>query len=318
MERYLNNPVVKRIDIPEITPHLKNATSVFNPGAVKFRDKILLMLRVQNRARETYFVMAESEDGLQFNVEDKIVRWQGIEKVKETIFHIYDPRITKLDDIFYIMFAMDLDSGCYLGLGKTSNFKSFEFVGIVSNEDNRNGVLFQEKIGGKYLRLDRPNLVQLEDGPLTGSRIWLSQSEDLIEWEPVSQIIEGRNHYWDELIGAGPPPVKTTKGWLCVYHGIAMHYQPIYQAGVMLLDLQDPSKVIARGKYNILEPRELYETVGQVPNVVFPTGIIVDKIDSKGFALDESKISLYYGAADTSVGLATSTISELIELCFEK
>ena len=199
MERYLNNPVVKRIDIPEILPHLNDVTSVFNPGAIKFEDKILLMLRVQNRARETFFVMAESKDGLQFNVEDKIILWQGIETVNETIFHVYDPRITKLEDVYYIMFAMDMESGCHLGLGKTIDFKLFEFVGVVSNEDNRNGVLFPEKISGKYLRLDRPNLVQLEDGPITGSRIWLSQSDDLIKWEPVSQIIEGLPHYWDEL-----------------------------------------------------------------------------------------------------------------------
>jgi len=318
MERYINNPVVTRIDIPEILPHLKNVTSVFNPGAIKFEDKILLMLRVQNRARETYFVMAESDDGINFQVEKKIIHWLGIEKVQETIFHIYDPRITKLEDEYYIMFAMDMDSGCHLGLGKTIDFKTFDFVGIVSNEDNRNGVLFPEKIDEKYLRLDRPNLVQLEDGPLTGSRIWLSQSDDLIEWKPVCQLIEGRNHYWDELIGAGPPPIKTTQGWLCVYHGIAMHYQPIYQAGVMLLDLEDPSKIIARSRYNILEPRELYETVGQVPNVCFPTGIIVNEIDEKCFALNRSKVFIYYGAADTSIGLAISTIDDLINASYEQ
>jgi beta-1,4-mannooligosaccharide/beta-1,4-mannosyl-N-acetylglucosamine phosphorylase len=317
MKKYLNNPIVTRTDIPEILPSLKDVTSVFNPGAIKFEDKILLMLRIQNRARETYFVMAESEDGINFEVEEKIIYWQGIEKVQESIFHVYDPRITKLNGIFYIMFAMDMDSGCHLGLGKTIDFKSFEFVGVVSKEDNRNGVLFPEKVGEKYLRLDRPNMVQLEDGPLTGSRICLSQSDDLIKWEPVSQIIEGRNHYWDELIGAGPPPVKTEKGWLCVYHGIAMHYQPIYQAGVMLLALEDPSKVIARGRYNILEPRELYETVGQVPNVCFPTGIIVNEYDENGFAKLKSNVSIYYGAADTSVCLATSTIQELLESCFQ-
>jgi len=318
MERYMNNPVVTREDIPEILPHLKNVTSVFNPGTIKHDNKILLMLRVQNRARETYFVMAESDDGINFNVEDNIIHWQGIEEIKETIFHVYDPRITKIGAEYFVMFAMDMDSGCHLGLGKTIDFKTFEFVGIVSKEDNRNGVLFPEKIGNKYLRLDRPNKVQLEDGPLTGSSIWLSQSKDLIEWEPVKELISGRNHYWDELIGAGPPPVKTEKGWLCVYHGIAMHYQPIYQAGIMLLNLDDPSKVIKRGRYNILEPRELYETVGQVPNVIFPTGIIIDEYDENGFAKLESKVSIYYGAADTSIGLATSTINELLEMCFEE
>ncbi len=94
-----------------------------------------------------------------------------------------------------------------------------------------------------------------------------------------------------------------------------MHYSPIYQAGVVLLDLFDPSKVIGRSKYNILEPRELYETVGQVPNVVFPGGAIVEKYDTENFAEPGSKVFLYYGAADTSVCLATTTISELLSAC---
>ena len=317
MERYLNNPVVEPKDIPAIPPNIIDATSVFNPGAIKFNDKTLLMLRVQNRARETYFIMAESEVGIQFKIANKFIKWEGLEKVKEKIYHLYDPRITKIGDEYYIMFAMDIESGCYLGLGKTIDFKKFRFMGVVSKEDNRNGVLFSEKVNGKYLRLDRPNKNQLVDGPLTGSEIWLSESDNLINWNPVKKLISGRNHYWDELIGAGPPPVKTAKGWLCVYHGIAMHYLPIYQAGVMLLDLEDPSKVIARGRFNILEPRKLYETVGQVPNVIFPTGIIVDKFDENGFAKMDSKIKLYYGAADTVVGLAISTIHELIKKSFE-
>jgi len=317
LRRYSNNPIIEPKNIPNISPDIIDATSVFNPGAIKFNDKILLMLRVQNRARETYFIMAESDDGIDFEIADEYIKWEGLEKVNEKIYHLYDPRITKIGNEYYIMFAMDIKSGCFLGLGKTDDFKKFEFLGIVSEEDNRNGVLFPEKVNGKYLRLDRPNKNQLVDGPLTGSEIWLSESNDLLNWKPFKKIISGRNHYWDELIGAGPPPVKTAKGWLCIYHGIALHYQPIYQAGVMLLNLKDPSKLIARGRFNILEPRELYETVGQVPNVVFPTGIIVDEFDDNGFAILESSVKLYYGATDTVIGLAISTIQELIEKCYE-
>jgi len=316
MERYINNPIIIPQDIPEITPDIIDATSVFNPGAIKFKDKILLMLRVQNRARETYLIMAESDDGINFQIEEKFIQWENLEQVKERIFHIYDPRITEIENEFFIMFAMDMESGCFLGLAKTTDFNKFNFLGIVSETDNRNGVLFPEKINGKFIRLDRPNKNQLVDGPLTGSEIWLSESDNLLDWIPVKKIASGRDHYWDELIGAGPPPVKTRKGWLCVYHGIAMHYQPIYQAGVMLLDLEDPTKVVSRGRFNILEPRELYETVGQVPNVIFPTGLIVHEYDEHGFAEPESKVSLYYGAADTVIGLATSTIEELLENAF--
>lgn len=315
MKRNKNNPIVKPTDIPEIKPDLVDVSSVFNPGAIKFNDKYLMMLRVQNRARETYLMMAESDDGVNFRPENEFIKWNGLDKVKEQIFHIYDPRITKIDGEYYIMFAMDMTSGCKLGLGTTKDFKSFYFMGVVSEEDNRNGVLFPEKIDGKFIRFDRPNKVQLE-GPLTGSAIWISESDDLLTWKPKAELIKGRDHYWDELIGAGPPPIKTKEGWLCVYHGIAMHYQPIYQAGVLLLDLNDPTKVISRGRFNILEPRELYETVGQVPNVIFPTGLIAEKFDEDGFALPDSDVKLYYGAADTVIGLAESTIEELTQQCF--
>ncbi len=317
MKRYSGNPIVKRTDIPVIKPHLVDVTSVFNPGAIKINDTYYLMLRVQNRGRRTFSVMAQSKDGINFDISNKIVKFDGIEKIEEKIYHCYDPRITRINDTFYIMFAMDMEKICRLGLAQTKDFEQFEFLGIVSAEDNRNGVLFPEKIDGKYLRFDRPNKVALVDGPVTGSEIHLSESTDLLNWEAVAKIAEGNHNYWDELIGAGPPPVKTKKGWLLVYHGIAMHYQPIYQAGVMLLDLENPAKIIARGKLNILEPREIYETVGQVPNVIFPTGMTVDNYDENGFAKMESKVHIYYGAADTSIGLAISTIKKLIEKCYQ-
>lgn len=317
MIRFKKNPVVVKEDIPEIRPELVDATSVFNPGAIKFNDKYLMMLRVQNRGRRTFFVMAESEDGYDWKIENKLVKFNGIEKISDPIYHLYDPRLTKLDDKYYIMFAMEMDDSCQLGLATTEDFQSFEFIDIVTKKDTRNGVLFPEKVNGKYLRFDRPNGHQIEGGPLTGSTIYLSESDDLLDWNEVAKVADGQPHYWDELIGSGPPPVKTHEGWLHVYHGIAMHYAPIYQVGVMLHDLNDPSKVISRGTQNILEPREYFELVGQVPNVIFPTGLIVENYDAEGFALKDSEVKLYYGGADTSIGVATSTIGRLIEQCFE-
>lgn len=317
MKRHSINPILTRSDVPGIAPHLIDASSVFNPGAIKFGEKYLMMVRTQSRSRETFMVMAESNDGIHFKMEDHVVDFKGIEKIKEKVYHIYDARITYLEGTWYIMFAMDMDDGCQLGLGQTDDFKDFRFLGITSNEDIRNGVLFPEKIGGKYLRLDRPNKARHSSGPTSGSTIWLSSSVNLIDWEPVAPVIEGRFHYWDEFIGSGPPPVKTRRGWLHIYHGVATHFGSanIYQAGVMLLDLQDPAKVISRGHYNILEPREPWELMGQVPNVVFPSGIIVKEFDSEGFALPSSEVYVYYGAADTCVGLAVSTIMELISNC---
>lgn len=319
MKRHAVNPILTRTDIPPIPPELVDVTSVFNPGAIKDGNIYRLILRVQSRSRETFLVMAESTDGVHFQAENKIVHFKGIEKVKDRIFHIYDARITKLDGRFYIMFAMDMQDGCQLGLGVTDDFKEFEFLGITSKEDIRNGVLFPEKINGKYYRMDRPNKAKHDGGPTSGSAICLSESDDLLNWQYVSTLIQGRFHYWDEFIGSGPPPVKTRKGWLHVYHGVAGHFgsSNIYQGGVMLLDLNDPSKVLGRCRCNILEPREIWELTGQVPNVTFPSGMVVEEYDSEGFALETSEVKIYYGAADTVVGLMVTTIAELLDAASE-
>lgn len=315
LKRSKKNPIISRSDVPDIFPHLVDVSSVFNPGAIKFNDKYILLLRVQNRGRETFIVKAESHNGEDFTVANCSVDFKGMEKIKEKIYHIYDARITKIGNDHFVMFAMDMDAGCQLGLAKTDNFEDFEFLGIVSNGDIRNGVLFPEKINGKYMRFDRPNKVQLEGGPSSGNTICLSTSDDLLNWEMVKPVMSGRFHYWDENIGSGPTPVKTREGWLHIYHGVATHFSSsnIYQAGVSLHDLSDPSIVLSRGRYNILEPREIYELTGQVQNVVFPCGMVVEEYDEEGFARPESKVRVYYGAADTSVGLAYSTIEELIK-----
>jgi beta-1,4-mannooligosaccharide/beta-1,4-mannosyl-N-acetylglucosamine phosphorylase len=319
MHRHSQTPILTRLNIPPIPPALVDVSSVFNPGAIKQDDIYRLMLRVQSRSRETFLVMAHGKDGVNFNVEDHIVHFKGIEKIKDKIYHIYDARITYLEGRYYIMFAMDMDNGCQLGLGVTDDFNTFEFLGITSDEDIRNGVLFPEKIGGKYHRMDRPNKSQHSGGPTSGSTIWLSESTNLIDWEPVAPLIQGRFHYWDEFIGSGPPPVKTHKGWLHVYHGVAGHFgsSNIYQGGVMLLDLNDPSKVIGRSRCNILEPREIWELTGQVPNVTFPSGMIVENVDPQGFSIPDSEVKIYYGAADTVVGLLITSIDELLKFSQE-
>ncbi len=319
MKKHPQNPILTRSHIPDIYPGLVDASSVFNPGAVKDGDTYRLILRVQSRSRETFLVMAESADGVDFRVENRIVHFEGIESVKEKIYHIYDARITRLEGRYYILFAMDMDSGCQLGLGVTDNFEKFHFLGMVSHEDIRNGVLFPEKINGKYMRMDRPNKARHSNGTTSGSTIFLSESDNLLDWKPVAPLIEGRFHYWDEFIGSGPPPVKTRKGWLHIYHGVAGHFgsSNIYQGGVMLLDLENPAKVLGRCRCNILEPREIWELTGQVPNVCFPSGMIVEQYDSENFALPQSEVKVYYGAADTVVGLATTTIDELLHPTME-
>jgi len=312
-------PILTRADVPDVPPRLVDATSVFNPGAVKAEGITSLLLRVQARSRETFMLMAESADGVRFVVRPELVELRGLENVRQRVYHAYDGRITRLDGIYHVMFALDMDGGCRLGQARTADLRSFEFMGLTSDDDVRNGVLFPEKVGGLYLRLERPNKAKLEGGPTTGSEIWLAGSDDLLSWRRLGPVMGGRFHYWDEYIGSGPPPVKTRGGWLHVYHGVATHFGSanIYQAGVALLDLRDPAKVLGRSRGNILEPREPWEICGQVPNVVFPSGMVVEDFDAEGFALPSSPVKVYYGAADTVVGLAETTVGELLEACHE-
>jgi predicted GH43/DUF377 family glycosyl hydrolase len=319
MKRYSRNPIISRSDIPHIPPHLVDVSSVFNPGAVRFGKQTVLLLRVQNRGRQTYLLPAFSENGIDFKIASEPVQLRGIEKLGLMVYHVYDPRITRIGDSYYTTLAMDTDEGCRVGLARTTDFREYEFLGLLLNEDARNAVLFPEKIGGEYVMLYRPNRSQLEGGVTTGSEIELAVSHDLLQWTSKTVVMRGRFHYWDELIGSGPPPLKTRQGWLHIYHGVATHFagSSIYQAGVVLLDLNHPERVIGRSKCNILEPRELYELTGQVPNVVFPTGLVTAQPDQDGRIDDDTELRLYYGAADTCLCLATTTVGELIEACDE-
>ncbi len=319
LKRSNANPILTRRDIPEIPGLTVDVSSVFNPGAVYWRGKYYLLLRVQTRGRETRLLVAESDDGERFAVRSRVVEIAGLADVAQTIYHVYDPRLTAMGDAcVHVVFAADTDGGCRLGIATTRDFERFELVSFGEDDDVRNGVLFPEKLNGEFARLERPNRVALDSGVTTGSEIVLATSNDLVSWKTIGSVMKGRWHYWDELIGSGPPPVKTRNGWLHIYHGVATHLNAgIYQAGVVLLDLHDPAKVIARSRNNILEPREMYELVGQVPNVVFPSGMIVESMDADGFARPDSLVRLYYGAADTVVGLATCTVAELLDACKE-
>lgn len=313
--KFIKQELITRDNIISDLPELTDVSSVFNPGAIKIDDVFYLLMRVQNRARETFLVKAVSKDGKEFILAQEPVVLLGLDKIKSEIFHIYDPRLTYLNNKIYVMTAIDTSTGCYLGLFTTDELETLTFVGIVSQADVRNGVIFPEKINNKFVRLERPNKSTLANGTKTGSAIYLSSSEDLITWTNLKFVMAGNPHYWDELIGSGPVPIKTRYGWLHIYHGVATHFASanIYQAGFTFLDLKDPSQVLFRSKYNFLEPRESYECLGQVPNVVFPTGLIALQYDSDGFVNDDSDLLLYYGCADTSIGLVETNLRFFIE-----
>lgn len=309
MLRYLKNPIITRKDLKLNHPALNDVSSVFNPGGVWYDGSILLLLRVQNRARETFFVKAMSPDGINFEISDQPTKILHLERCPHRIYHIYDARITADSAGFYHVFcAMDTSAGCFLGYFRSEDFLSMDFIGIASQADVRNGVL----LPGTRFRFERPNNHTLSNGVKTGAHIICSESEDMLIWHPKGELFSGRAHYWDELIGSGPPPLLCAEGWLHIYHGVATHFgsSNIYQAGVSLQDKDKPWVTLARGKYNILEPRELYETTGQVPNVVFPSAAIA--LCEKAVLDNDTTIYIYYGGADTCIGLAVTSVKELL------
>lgn len=320
LHRAAENPILTRGDIPAATGIL-DPSSVFNPGAIELDGRVHLMLRVQARSRRTSFVMASSVDGRGFEVATQAVQFEGIEAEERELFHLYDARLTAMQadaSEVLVTFAADMHDACRLGVARTSDLKHFEFLGF-SETPARNGVLFPHKFGGRYLRLERPNTVVDNGGVATGDAVRLAASDDLVTWEPLDRapVLQGRPRLWDELVGSGPPPIATRHGWLHLYHGVATHFASsnIYQAGAVLLDLEDPGVVLGRTDGNLLEPREVYELVGQVPNVVFPSGAVVRGLAPGAAAADDDQLFVYYGAADTSVALATARVGDLVQAC---
>jgi len=308
-----HTPLLTRDDLPDMPPEVIDATSVFNPGAVMLNGTTHLLLRVQTRGRRTCLVPAHAPDGMAFTVAPRPVELRGLDACPSTVFHVYDPRLSVIGDRLLVVTALDTDAGGRLAIWEASGDPARGFAGLerldlitlTGNHDTRNGVLFDRRIGDRWLMLERPNDTAPPGGPPSGGTITLLASADFSTWETVGEVMTGRPHYWDELIGAGPPPVLTDRGWLLVYHGVATHFgaASVYQAGCVLLDRVDPTRVLARSRDNILEPRAPWELTGQVPNVVFPSGMTVD---AGGVA------HIYYGAADTCIGCLQTTVDELL------
>ena len=293
--RWEGNPALTLEDIPF------RCNTVFNGTPVKLGDEYLLLLRVEGQQGYSFFALAKSGDGFHFEVEEKPV----LLPAKEGIFSIYeargieDPRATFIDGSWYVMYTATSNYGFRIALAKTEDFHHFERIALISEPGNKDGVLFPEKINGQYVRLDRP--IGLDVGS-----IWISYSNDLKSWGNSKVLITPRKGYWDSYrIGASAPPIKTKQGWLEIYHGVKLTVSgPVYRVGTVLLDLEDPSVVIGRCKVPLLSPREYYERMGDVNNVVFACGALVEP---------DGEVKLYYGAADTYLCVATAKLEEIIE-----
>lgn len=295
LTRWEGNPAITVDDIPF------RANAVFNGPPIVTDDGVYLILRVEGQHGYSFFALARSKDGLNFKIDEKPVMMPAREGpfAKYETKGIEDPRVTTIDGVCYVVYTAVGECGPRIALAKTQDYVNYERIAMISEPGNKDGILFPKKIRGRYARLDRPI------GMGKGS-IWVSYSPDLINWGDSEVIISPRGGYWDDYrIGASVTPIETEQGWLEIYHGVKMTSAgPIYRAGLVLLDLDDPAKVIKRGDSPILSPREDYERIGDVGNVCFACGAVID---------DDGNMKIYYGAADTSICIATCTLDQLLD-----
>lgn len=241
----------------------------------------------------SYLRIARSNDGIHFNVDDNAFVYPHNEY---EIYGIEDARCTKIEDKYYLNYSAVSEKGICVELISTTDFISYHEEAIIFNPDNKDVVLFPEKIRGRYYALNRPTVKS------TGHNdVWISSSPDLHSFGDHHWLFTGSKDGWDNgRVGAGLPPIKTKDGWLEIYH--AADKTNKYCMGAMLLDLDDPTKIIYRSKQPILQPEADYEKKGFFGDVVFGCG----------YTLTEDQITMYYGVSDTSMAACQFSLSELL------
>jgi predicted GH43/DUF377 family glycosyl hydrolase len=307
-KRHPENPLIK----PN-PKHYWEDEAVFNPGATYFNNKFYMLYRAIGEYDHyiSFVGLAVSEDGVHFERQEEPLLKP--ERVYEQ-HGIEDLRINPLDGNYYLTHtalsrpATQGGEPHQVGLIRTADFVKFERIGVITPKEfcSRNAVLLPRRIDGNYVMLHRPLYLTKERYPKNGyyptePGIWISYSKNLVDWVNHQLLMESWFPWESFKIGGGPPPIRTERGWLFIYHGVDQNR--CYRAGAVLLDLNDPRKVIARSRYPILEPEEEYERKGDVPNVVFPTGL-VEK---------DGLLYLYYGAADKTCCLATAPLTEFLD-----
>jgi len=295
--RYSGNPIIGR-------DGNKRSNSVFNSAVVPYNGGFSGVFRCDSRSISMDLFAGFSKDGINWSIEDDPISLTGIEDEILTREYRYDPRVFQMDGKYYVTWCNGYH-GPTIGMAHTSDFKVFTQMENAFLPFNRNGVMFPRKIGGMYMMMSRPS----DNGHTPFGDIFVSQSPDLTFWGKhrfmMGVINEDKSAWQGTKIGPGPIPIETNEGWLMIYHGVITTCNGfVYRMGSALLDLDEPWKVIARTKDYILAPHELYECVGDVPNVVFPCAALTDA--------DTGRIAIYYGCADTVTGIAFSTAEELV------
>ena len=296
--RSSRNPIIPR----DLLPH---SNSIFNSAVVPFRDGFAGVFRVDDTVRTMNVHAGRSRDGVAWDIDPTPIRFlpadDRVREIQATFTHAYDPRVTWLEDRWYVTWCNGYH-GPTIGIAWTQDFETFHQLDNAFLPFNRNGVLFPRRIGDRYLMLNRPS----DNGHTAFGDIFYSESPDLVHWGRHRHVLGPVPWTWESTkVGPGPTPLETNEGWLLIYHGVLTSCNGfVYSMGAALLDLDQPWRVIGRGRHYLLSPQVPYEQVGDVPNVVFPCAALVDR--------DADRVSIYYGAADTVTCLAHAHLSELV------
>ncbi|WP_178019985.1 glycoside hydrolase family 130 protein [uncultured Paenibacillus sp.] len=295
--RYSQNPIIQRHAIP-------NSNSVFNSAVVPFEGGFAGVFRCDSRSVSMDIFAGFSDDGVNWKINHEPIQFEGDEEIIKREYR-YDPRVCKIGDRYYITWCNGYH-GPTIGIAYTTDFKTFHQLENAFLPYNRNGVLFPRKIDGYYAMVSRPS----DTGHTPFGDIFYSVSPDLTFWGKhryVMGTVGGDASAWQsKKIGPGPVPIETDQGWLLIYHGVINTCNGfVYRMGCALLDIDKPWIVKARSRNYILGPEELYELVGDVPNVTFPCAALTDA--------ETGRIAIYYGCADTVTGLAFTTVDELLK-----
>ena len=296
--RYSANPVIPRDLLPD-------SNSIFNSAVVPFKDGYAGVFRVDDKNRRMTLHVGFSKDGLKWDMNPDTIKFEGAAPEVAEWGYGYDPRVAEIDGRYYVSWCND-HHGPTIGLAWTDDFVTFHQLENAFLPYNRNGVLFQKKINGRFAMLSRPS----DTGHTAFGDIFYSESPDLEFWGRHRHVMapaEFKESAWQCMkIGAGPVPIETSEGWLLIYHGVLHSCNGyVYAFGSALLDLEQPWKVLARSGQYLISPREIYELAGDVPNVTFPCASLHDP--------ETGRIAIYYGCADTVTGLAFGYIPEIIE-----
>ncbi|WP_019122176.1 glycoside hydrolase family 130 protein [Brevibacillus massiliensis] len=336
------NPIIKPSDIPPYIKDYE-VIGVFNAGVMRYGDEILLLLRVAERPPQddprycltpfynlqkdavdvnrlekglpgydfsdargvgtptgslltsiSYLRIARSKDGIHFTIDDRPALFP---ENQYEIYGIEDCRITRIDDTYYINYSAVSNLGITTCLASTKDFVSIHREGVIFQPDSKNITIFPQKIHGKYYALHRPS-----SSSFGKPSIWLAESPDLLCWGNHRIVMGCREGMWDEArIGASCVPIKLDQGWLEIYHG--SDHQNRYCLGAVLLDTDQPWRVVARCEQPIMKPEADYEVEGFFGNVIFSCGALYE----------EDKVKIYYGAADTSMCYVEIKLEEIIE-----